>query len=1544
MSRVVSGYERLFQAKPAIRKGRPMTDAGEMEKLKESAVEYIQQSFKDNPKEQARFLLNNTKCTTVQANVSVMVLCEESDRGKMYRKQVTTLNGYKSYESACDMDTFYYLCLVPDVPKATWDNHGRSTRRNGRKGVCNGRDERLESLRKGTILATQYINVSNATEQKEMEDFKRKLKGDGMKTIIWALNGVTKHSTTMPSIFSLHQRVSLLHVVWQQYVKFGSIQDGNWIADSGYKMIDGNNPDHFHHYAAIAQKHSVAIDEYIRNKLNNSRIQSETKLLQTRDGRVPRSISVCVWKNFLPKNVIENFVKDVCNGGVPYIRHNNKYIRMAKSPDYPLKGEFFISASKFPCEVACRGEIELMEHVNAMLALQNPLLEEEEKTARIELSKTQPVTVMLTAISRIGTSCGFNEHNDWSTLLATSADDEVLLEDGAPLPKRHLMQVFTVGWVYPLTDDPCVECTVEWKYGGKRIGKIITTTNFGHMQFFGLNDEFFAHVIKYEYRGVTPQAARCVTTFRRIFSCDPSNRQAYDAKVTEECNSKGTTNKPTAGNSEVYVHKNVMNKVLGKSNSDGCDDRPTTQEEIDKSNATEGSGANNKRRIKRLDTKFRQLTAAQYKLFCLPRPPQPQCWPEPLGTVMARARITRKLLLEHHTLVYRHYGDNQSRPVLFMKENGNMYIPGERVNMQSIATTAGIVYNSHQHNFAPTNPLNDTVFMLGFQPKNDCPGLRQTYDLIQKGINEEVSPEKIQLPDIFTFGSGGNPNKQGVNAPPTLYRASKRDAAVKMQTAQTIANNTCNSTAEFFHHREFMVAVMANDSLLGIEKSRTRGDAGRFIFVYRIHAIELLERISDEDRDKHVVEYGQGYSKEDFSFLLNSHIKIKMTPAMSFAEYMKLYKLSKTRRLKQLYFPWDTKTQIVASNLPNMVSKDGFMEHPDKIFTAFIDVNKEKILEATVEGNINSMDLNNQEMDLLAGEVSLKEDCYKATPADLVMCCILISVANAYRHGGDSLVWIKGDKTRERILTAIPLIARWQHWYLGITNQCVPINPPNRSLDVVVLLQQYLFNKQCNNGFKGKLLQATEGQTFSWQAKMALFVAIVTRFTGSATAIIHYETQWKQTHRSHKNNGPFMKQKRPHISDFVTFLESIATARNEIGYVISKKHRQAFYPMLKNNLQKYTNFLTAVTNNFDNYANELWNLRNKMSRQHTRECALNKTKLFLGQCIYNNNTMSESAYENEAKGLPFLAHACLADWEELFEEPVGPITFDSIRLGPGGESALDLIAHTMNISRQEAADEVLRVIKDLLPDKWVLALGFIRRRKTVCSPTNYRLVSYSDIDQSCCKFYSLVISTHPTRTASQTPDAHKPHCEPVRLHGDEYDFNLHQCTLSNFAHAAFGQVVEANEEILGDCINDDGTEKKENAPCFKYVYPPTATEGQSDSTIQTFYYHIVPDIPQMPGETEYLNGRTRRQVAQDCLTEWKHTQCPIGTIRTITMPRQNTKKRKATMACTTTIPLQIKKDRNHTTLEKMSQIRKEVNIKAARASDKRRRQRKEHIE
>ena len=1535
MNRIISGYHRLFVPNAGIDNN---VEKNNMNCLKEKAMTYVEQAFKKETRDEAQFLLQSTKIGTVQANVSLMLLCEESTRGRNLRLKMTTVNGYKSFAAAADIDNFRYLCLVPDVPKVVLDDSLLTEGEKSKKKRSTERSARLQALLKGTLLMTNYIDTSKSDEKEDMNAFRKELneKQYGSSARIWALNGVSKETTKTSSIFSLHQRVSLLRVVWNYFIVHEkTLPTPGWITDVGYDMINGSNPEHFHYYADIADKHRLAIDEYVRTELKNEHVQSAIKIMQTKGNTIPRQLSVCSWKNFLPKDIIEHFVKTVCNGGVRYLLHNGRYIRMAKSHDFPLPTEFFLSAKRFPCVFTVHGETKLMHHVNGMFALQNPLLEEKEKEAFIELSKTKPVNVMMTAVSKIGDNrCAFGEHNDWSRLNASLRGETIILEDNCPLPQRHLMQVLTIGFTYPIVDEEeaCLEFTIEWRYNGITVGKITTTGNFAHLQLYGLNDEFFTHDIQYLFRGVIPDAVRVVITFRRIFSRDPTDKTVYDAKVTEECSSKGAINKPAPDIDQLYKHTNVINTLLGIDSS-ASKEKDEAAEDDNSNSGSESDSENSKlvAVVKKIPLKFTQLKPEEYKRFCLPRPKPPKAYPESMGASMARSAVVMKLLREDHTLLYRHYGKLQNKPAMWVKKQGSMYKPGEQVDMARVAADSGITYNSHQHSFAPKDPLNDAVFMLSYQPKNDCVGMRQTYDIMQKAMDGKVKEEDVELPTIFTFGSGGNVNKQGTNAPPSLHKASKGDPAVTLQCAQSVSDNECNSTALSFHTHDFLVAVIASDSLLGIDNAKKRGDSGRFMYMYRLAYVIHCQCLEDDKYKAHIAKYGDGCKNEEFSFLQGSCIKIILEPAFPFSEYMKMYRKSEETPLKRLYFPWYTTKEIIASNIPNMVSKDGEMRHRNKVLDAFVTINKKNFEKAVTMQNassvdIENLDLNGEGMEFIANDMSLKDECYRANAAELVMCCILISAANAYRHVGQSLAWIHRENTSQDTLTAIPLIGRWQHWYLGITNQCIPINPPNRSFDAVVLLQQHIFNKQHKNMFQGRLLNPVVNEEFSPEAKSALFVAIVTRFTGNPSAILHYESYCKEHAQTNNVKTMFLAPSKSSITQFIRFLESTATKSKEVGYVISNKHRQSFYPMMKNKLHIYKRFLTQLSKRFDKYISNLWNMRVKLHKGELRAAAANETKQFLARCIYNNDNLPASFFKKEGKGLSFLSHACLADWEELFKEPVGAITFESVTLGPGGESALELVAHTMKISLKRAADEILRVIKEVIPNKWLLVLGYKKVHNKVCSTTNEREIGYSDVDQTSCKFYTLVISTHPTRTGSETPNADKPHCEPVRVNGDDYDFDAHKSMLSPIAHKRFEDKVRVHEEILSTCVNPDGTENSGHATYVRYVY----NTGKADSTTtqeQTLHYHILPEIPQMPGEEEYLNGRTRKTVAEEYLGEWKHEEANIGQIRRIIIPTVEDKEPSAKRQCT----------RYNTTessmTRRMTQQRLNRQKKAARTSD-----------
>ena len=131
----------------------------------------------------------------------------------------------------------------------------------------------------------------------------------------------------------------------------------------------------------------------------------------------------------------------------------------------------------------------------------------------------------------------------------------------------------------------------------------------------------------------------------------------------------------------------------------------------------------------------------------------------------------------------------------------------------------------------------------------------------------------------------------------------------------------------------------------------------------------------------------------------------------------------------------------------------------------------------------------------------------------------------------------------------------------------------------------------------------------------------------------------------------------------------------------------------------------------------------------------------------------------------------------------------------------------------------------------------------------------------------------------------------MRTHERDCDFVLEASNLSTLAQAGFEEKVKVNEDILRRCVNDDGTENMDDAERFKYTYNITEDDKPSEQH-QIFYYHVVPDIPMMPGEEEYLGGKTRRKLAEEYLTKWNHDTPISGCVRTISIPTAPNSKRK----------------------------------------------------
>ena len=342
-----------------------------------------------------------------------------------------------------------------------------------------------------------------------------------------------------------------------------------------------------------------------------------------------------------------------------------------------------------------------------------------------------------------------------------------------------------------------------------------------------------------------------------------------------------------------------------------------------------------------------------------------------------------------------------------------------------------------------------------------------------------------------------------------------------------------------------------------------------------------------------------------------------------------------------------------------------------------------------------------------------------------------------------------------------------------------PMPMPNRTLDVVSIgLRQDTYNngvfERCGNVPRDGRIKYS-GQSFLKDLMGIVFKSILLRFTGRLNAFYHY-SQWVT--RTNKETR-FL----PNIEDIDDFLEFVLLTTNpkdtqqKLSQWISMQHHQS----IPASTSRYPRFARFIRNVHRLLPAKMMELLNIGSRQKVVACM----KQFLVQCVDEHN---------QTGNLHFLAQQVLADVEEIFYNPFGPIEPEGIFCGNGSEQGLAMLK---NMECQDSSGDqthYLGLIVDYMHNKASNAelemAGYqgvsrvvinvdgkryqhqrsqggklyksLPMNRSVTNKVNGRPFNATDAEHFLCKAWLIMKSTMANYNNAKQPVCTKPHCHPAR--------------------------------------------------------------------------------------------------------------------------------------------------------------------------------------
>lgn len=271
-----------------------------------------------------------------------------------------------------------------------------------------------------------------------------------------------------------------------------------------------------------------------------------------------------------------------------------------------------------------------------------------------------------------------------------------------------------------------------------------------------------------------------------------------------------------------------------------------------------------------------------------------------------------------------------------------------------------------------------------------------------------------------------------------------------------------------------------------------------------------------------------------------------------------------------------------------------------------------------------------------------------------------------------------------------------------------------------------------------------------------LLTAITGRTSGDMTAIEEWRLYLNDARPV--NDWTSMDRFFPSLDEIPEFLRCIRATtkgRKTISRWQSKQHEHAIPSSLKTP-DGYANFLSEVSKRLEGFIQEFLKEREGgAGRREIRDSVVE----FLIKCTPSGPSVNREKYL-------FLSHLILSDLEEVFVDPFGAVTLDSIHAGHGSQQCAKLMVDldgALYKDRSKLYSDLLEHMgnPDMVSKHELDMLGLERVGKSVCWKLNGRPIGFQDIEHFLCKGYIVLSKTHASRTISKHPFHTEPHCHPV---------------------------------------------------------------------------------------------------------------------------------------------------------------------------------------
>jgi len=809
---------------------------------------------------------------------------------------------------------------------------------------------------------------------------------------------------------------------------------------------------------------------------------------------------------------------------------------------------------------------------------------------------------------------------------------------------------------------------------------------------------------------------------------------------------------------------------------------------------------------------FHQLSQDEFDSLGIVRPGPLYTTATNIATQVSSATLIRGLMEKHVLVEIATSRDKSGNAVPCLYKiatgHGKTTFPriGKGYKLQNIGTDAGVKHQDRSHRILSNKDGTANIIVLTHPYKNNG---KQIKEVIDKVTQYNKRPQDTSLYDkdcdgsIEIFGSGGAPQITGDFAP-NLDKVHKDDPYCILPESQDL-NNETNRLLIQKVRQQAVVAVFVNTANFSVKGHQSiNEDDAVFIGYYKFDGC-LFMRDEIEPLRKEFGNESMGVQTW-IRHRLVPYLRFFLSPLFTQPQWESILgNEGRSVPYRRLLAFKDDDTKLKANidlGVGSSTAKtlqEGEMVDIYALQCKFIESGQyEKYLVsdellADEEVALDNNDVDDTECTSLNSSQVLKTT---ANIQDLVTAAAYNNAAGAKRYLGQSVINMGGREV------ACPLV----NLALGKNLRLYPNPMTNRTLDPNSL---WLFCHAVRIGlFHNHELNKRvvyDPEKMSPMMDTLFFGAILLRCTGrlkpyelyflrKITVTLPAKKRAARKHHSGHSRDmedpttmPIHRHMLPTMNDldnFLSFMSSTVAGNktDSIGQWISDQHKGEI-PKCLHNFDVFSAYIRKVKDILPEFLRTVLGERNK-----PRADVVHELSILLSMCV------SSAAV---ASSFTFLSQQILADIEELFSDPFGPVITKTLVAGFGAKEGLKTILNEKDkATMANIFDEYVAMVKKL-PDEMLGILGLKQISKgMVINKRNSRPISATDGEHALCKLYLLICHTMGGRCFSKKPNASKPHCWPLRLcqHYWEQDDNAFITKIFQEIDNAF-ELCKANNEL-----------------------------------------------------------------------------------------------------------------------------------------------------